>query len=125
MSDVQKSCGLCGRSILAALLCISTTECTAAKAPPLPALEPVAVEVDITRLPASEQAALVQILRAARQIDTVYMRQVWHGTRALIVERQSVRTSAARAELDALNFFKGPWGPSGGPFIGGVPWVRT
>ena len=124
MSDVQKSCGLCGRSILAALLCISTTEWTAAKAPSLPALEPVAVEVDITRLPASEQAALVQILRAARQIDTVYVRQVWHGTRALIVERQSVRTSAARAELDALNFFKGPWGPSGAPFIGGVPGVR-
>jgi hypothetical protein len=87
----------------------------------LPALEPTAIEVDITALPASEQAALVPILRAARQIDALYMEQVWPGTRALIRERQSAETSAAKAELDALNFFKGPWGPTGTAFIGGVP----
>jgi hypothetical protein len=75
----------------------------------LTALKSVAVEVDITRLPASEQAALVPLLRAAHQLDALYMRQVWPGTRALIRERQSAQTSAARAELDALNFFKGPW----------------
>jgi hypothetical protein len=48
------------------------------------------------------------------------MRQVWPGTRALIRERQSAKDSAAQAELDALNFFKGPWGPTGNAFIGGV-----
>jgi hypothetical protein len=41
--------------------------------------------------------------------------------RALIRERQSAQTSAAQAELDSLNFFKGPWGPSGKAFIGEVP----
>jgi hypothetical protein len=46
---------------------------------------------------------------------------VWPGTRALIRERQSAHTSAAQAELDALNFFKGPWGPTGTAFISGVP----
>jgi hypothetical protein len=35
----------------------------------LPTLNSVAVEVDITNLPASEQAALVPLLRAARQMD--------------------------------------------------------
>ena len=77
--------------------------------------------MDITGLPASEQAALVPLIRAARQIDALYMQQVWPGTRALIRERQSAQTSAAQAELDALNFFKGPWGPTGTAFIGGVP----
>jgi hypothetical protein len=90
----------------------------------LPALKSVAVDVDITGLPASEQAALVPLLRAARQMDALYMRQVWPGSRALIAERQSAQTSAAQAELDALNFFKGPWGPTGTAFISGVPSER-
>jgi hypothetical protein len=90
----------------------------------LPALEPTTIEVDITALPVSEQAALVPLIRAARQMDSLYFQQVWPGTRALIRVRQSVQTSAAKAELDALNFFKGPWGPTGTAFIDGVPSER-
>jgi hypothetical protein len=77
--------------------------------------------VDLSGLPASEQAALVPIIRAARQLDALYVRQVWPGTRALMRERHAAQTSAAEAELGALNFFKGPWGPTGAAFIAGVP----
>src|SRR4030088_2085203 len=125
MSDVKKTGRSWGRGIASALLCLAATAAEAAAEPsPLPALKSVAVEVDITRLPASEQAALVPLMRAARQMDALYMRQVWPGTRALIRERQSAQTFAAQAELDALNFFKGPWGPTGDAFIGGVPSER-
>src|SRR6202035_5959404 len=99
-----------GRGIASALLCLAAAAEAAAEPSPLPALKSVAVAVDITGLPASEQAALVPLLRAARQMDALYMRQVWPGTRALITERQSAKDSAAQAELDALDFFKGPWG---------------
>ena len=92
-----------------------------AQPPPLPATQSVAIDIDITRLPASEQAALVPILRAARQMDALYIDQVWPGTRSLIKERQLARTPSAQAELDALNFFKGPWGPMGTSFIDGTP----
>jgi hypothetical protein len=109
-----------GRGMASALLFLAATAEAAAEPSPLPALKPVAVEVNITGLPASEQAALVPLLRAARQLDTLYVRQVWPGTRALIRERQTAQTSAAQAELDALNLFKGPWGPTGSAFIGGV-----
>jgi hypothetical protein len=124
MSDVQKTGRLWGRGIATALLCLAAIAEAAAEPSPLPALNPVAVEVDITGLPASEQAALVPLLRAARQMDALYMRQVWPGTRALLRERQSAKDSAAQAELDALNFFKGPWGSTGTAFIGGVPSER-
>ena len=124
MSDVKRTGRLWGRGIASALLCLAATAEAAAEPLPLPALKSVAVEVDITGLPASEQAALIPLLRAARQMDALYMRQVWPGTRALIRERQSAQTSAAQAELDALNFFKGPWGPTGTAFIGGVPSER-
>jgi hypothetical protein len=124
MSDAKKNGSSWGRSIASALLCLAVTGEAAAEPSSLPTLNSVAVEVDITSLPASEQAALVPLLRAARQMNMLYMRQVWPGTRALIGQRQSAQTPAARAELDALNFFNGPWGPPGTAFIGGVPSER-
>jgi Phage integrase, N-terminal SAM-like domain len=121
ISDIENTKRSWQRGIASVLLCACTAVEAGAPASPLPALKSVAVEVDITSLPASEQAALVPILRAARQIDAVYVQQVWPGTHALINERRAAVTSASGAELDALNFFKGPWGPTGAPFIDGVP----
>ncbi len=124
MSDIETTGRLLGRGIMTALLCLAAIAEAAAEPSSLPELKPVAVEVDITGIPASEQAALVPILRAARQMDALYMRQVWPATRTLIRERQSAQTSAAQSELDALNFFKGPWGQTGTAFIDGVPSER-
>src|ERR1700691_1069806 len=124
MFDLKKTGSSWAPGIASVLLCLIATAETAAEPSPLPELKPVAVEVDITGLPASEQAALVPLMRAARQMDALYMRQVWPGTRTLIRERQSAQTSAAQAQLDALNFFKGPWGPTGAAFIDGVPSER-
>src|SRR5471030_1074746 len=124
MSDVKKTGRLWGRGIESALLCLAATAEAAAEPLSLPALKSVAVEVDITGLPPSEQAALVPLIRAARQMDSLYIQQVWPGTRALIIERQSAQASAAQAELGARNLFKGPWGPTGTAFIGAVPSER-
>ncbi len=124
MSQIRSTSGLFQWGIMSALLCLATATATAAAAAepsPSPTTQPVTVDVDISGLPASEQAALVPIIRAARQMDALYMRQVWPDTRALISARQGTQTPAAEAELAALNFFKGPWGPSGAAFIAGVP----
>jgi hypothetical protein len=117
----SKSRRLPGWGVAGTLACLISTAEVGAGALPLPALNPVSVEVDITRLPASEQAALAPILRAARRMDAVYMQQVWPGTRTLIDDRRGAVSSAAAAELDALTFFKGPWGRTGAPFIDGLP----
>jgi hypothetical protein len=90
----------------------------------LPALEPTTIEVDITALPASEKAALVRIVHAGRLMDALYIRQVWPGTSGLMKERESAQNSSVRAELTAMNFFKGPWDTHGVPFIAGVPAIR-
>jgi hypothetical protein len=124
MFDLKKTNSLWRRGIASVVLCLVATAEAAAEPSPLPELKPVAVEVDISSLPVSEQAALVPLLRAARQMDALYMRQVWPGTRALVKERQSAKDSAAQAEFDVLNFFKGPWGRTGSAFIGGVPTER-
>jgi hypothetical protein len=44
------------------LLCLAAIAESAAEPSPLPEIEPLAIEVDVTSLPASEQAALVPIL---------------------------------------------------------------
>jgi len=121
MSKIRRMSSLWRCGIASILVCLAATAEGATEPPPLPTTQPVAVEVDITGLPASEQASLVPIIRAARQMDALYIRQVWPGTAALIRERQAARTAAADSELDALNFFKGPWGPTGAAFIAGVP----
>lgn len=123
MSNYEKTCKSLGYALGIALLFLTpSTKAEADPDPlPLPVLETVPIEVDIASLPASEQAALVPILRAARQLDVLYMRQVWPGTRALIDGRRPAASSLVGAEFDALNFFKGPWGPTGKPFVGGVP----
>lgn len=64
------------RSFIAnVFLCLCTIgEATAEPStPPVP--NPVVIEADVGKLPASEQAALVYIIRAARQMDALYMRQ--------------------------------------------------
>ena len=124
MSAANRSSGPLLLWILSVTVACLATGNAGAEPAQVPALEQTTIEVDITALPASEQAALVPLLRAARQMDALYMRQVWPGTRALITERQYAQTSAAQAELDALNFFKGPWGPTGAAFIGGLPSER-
>ena len=106
------------------LLCATVATEVAAETATVPTLEPVMVDVDTSGLPASEQAALVPLLRAARDMDALYIQQVWPGSHKLIAERQSSLTPAGQRELDALNFFKGPWGRTGTAFIGGVPAER-
>jgi hypothetical protein len=113
MINIEKTGKLLGLCMASALLSLAATAVQAAGPSPFPALKSVVVEVDTTGLAASEQAALIPILRAARQMDALYIQQVWPGSSALIRGRQSDQTSAARAELDALNFFKGPSGPPG------------
>jgi hypothetical protein len=66
MFKIEKTGGSLVRGMASALFCVAATAAAAAEPTPLPALKSAAVEVDTTRLPASEQAALVPLLRAAR-----------------------------------------------------------
>ena len=71
MSDVNKTGRSWQRRIASALFCLAAIAEAAAEPSRLPTLNSVAVDVDITGLPASEQAALVPLLRAARHIDAL------------------------------------------------------
>jgi hypothetical protein len=63
MPDVKKTGRSWGRGIVSALLCLVAFAEAAAEPSPFPALKAIAVDVDITGLPSSEQGAPVSILR--------------------------------------------------------------
>jgi hypothetical protein len=114
---------LCRALAVFAAACIIPISGSAQSAP-LPTLEPTVIEVDLSVLPSHEKAALARIIHAARRLDALYIRQVWPGTAALLRERTPPRSTRARAEVEALNYFKGPWDIQGKAFVPGVPATR-
>ena len=85
-------------------------------------LTPAPLAADVSRLPANERAALVSILRAARLMDGLFMRQVWAGNDSLLVALAGDATPLGRERLHALLQNKGPWLRLDGdrPFLPGV-----
>jgi hypothetical protein len=110
--------------ILSAAVACLTTVSAASETAQLPTLAPTAIDVDITSIASSEKAALAHIIHAGRLMDALYIRQVWPGTPRLIKERENSQNPTSQAELATLDFYKGPWGADGKPFIAGVPAER-
>ncbi len=84
---------------------------------------PVDLRVDLSRLPASEREALAKLVEAARVMDALFLRQVWGGNEALLLQLASDTTPLGRARLAAFLRDKGPWSRLDGdrPFVPGVP----
>src|SRR4029079_14336201 len=61
------------------------------------------------KLPANERAALALILRAAKVMDPLFLRQVWAGNETLLVELARDGTPLGRERLHAFLQNKGPW----------------
>ena len=84
---------------------------------------PVDLRVDLAPLPPSERRALAKLVEAARLVDALFLRQVWAGNEALLVELAQDRTPLGAARLAALLRNKGPWDRLDGDaaFLPGVP----
>jgi hypothetical protein len=70
---------------------------------------PVEIGADLARLPESERRALAKTIEAARIVDALFLRQVWAGNEALLLELLSDRTPLGQARLHAFLLDKGPW----------------
>src|SRR5512143_1880125 len=70
---------------------------------------PVAIGADVSSLPESERRALVKMIEAARVLDGVYLRQVWAGNEALLLQLLEDPSPLGQARLHAFLVDKGPW----------------
>ena len=84
---------------------------------------PVDIGADVSSLPAGERRALASMVEAARVLDGLYLRQVWGGNEALLLQILEDRTPLGQARLHAFLVNKGPWSrlDRGAPFVPGVP----
>jgi hypothetical protein len=65
----------------------------------------------------------VKMIEAARVFDGLYLRQVWAGNEALLLELLADRSPLGQARLHAFLLDKGPWSSldHGAPLLPGVP----
>jgi hypothetical protein len=84
---------------------------------------PTNVTVDISSLPASERTALSKLVEAAKVIDGIFLRQVWAGNGALLLDLVRDQSPLGRARLRYFLINKGPWSDldMNQPFIPNVP----
>jgi hypothetical protein len=84
---------------------------------------PVDIGADLTGLPQSERLSLARIIEAARVLDGLYLRQVWAGNEALLLELMADRSGLGQERLHAFLVNKGPWSrlDHDAPFLPGVP----
>jgi hypothetical protein len=70
---------------------------------------PVDLTVDVAGLPASERAVLVELITAAKIMDALFLRQVWAGNEALLLDLLKDRSPLGQARVHAFLQNKGPW----------------
>lgn len=84
---------------------------------------PVDLGADVSGLPASEKAALARLVEASRLIDALFLRQVWAGNEALLLQLLGDRSGLGQARLHYFLLNKGPWSrlDHDAAFVPGVP----
>jgi hypothetical protein len=84
---------------------------------------PVDIGADISTLPAGERRALAKLVQAGRVMDGLFLRQIWGGNEAVLLDLLADGSPLGRARLHEFLVNKGPWSEldHNAPFIPGVP----
>ncbi len=70
---------------------------------------PVDLTADLSKLPPNERQALAKILEAAELMDALFLRQVWAGNEAMLLQLVNDPSELGRARLESFLINKGPW----------------
>ncbi len=84
---------------------------------------PTDVAADTSKLSARDRQALAKIIRAARLMDPIFLRQVWSGNVALEAKLKADKSPLGQARLHYFMINKGPWSrlDLNQAFVPGVP----
>jgi hypothetical protein len=118
------------RKILFAFVTMSLTTNVPAAEAPITELQqmtsryaPVEIRVDTSKLSARDGAALKNLIRAARVLNTIFMRQLWTGDLGLYDRLRQDTSGLGKARLEYFWLNKGPWSDLDDhrAFLAGVP----
>ena len=84
---------------------------------------PVELTADLSTLPESERRALGKLVEAAKLIDALFLRQIWSGNEAMLMDLARDQSPLGRARMHYFLINKGPWSEldQDEPFIPGAP----
>jgi hypothetical protein len=84
---------------------------------------PVDIGADLGPLPPNERRALARLVDASRIVDALFLRQVWAGNEAVLMDLVKDGSELGRARLHYFTINKGPWSRLDHfePFVPGVP----
>ena len=84
---------------------------------------PVDLTADISALPANERQALAKLVEAAKVFDALFLRQVWDGNEAMLLDLARDGSPLGRARQHYFLINKGPWSrlDHNEAFIAGAP----
>ncbi len=84
---------------------------------------PTNIGADLSKLSDAERRVLAKLVDASKIIDALFLRQVWAGNDAMLLDLVRDETPAGRARLHYFLINKGPWSrlDHNAPFVPGAP----
>jgi len=84
---------------------------------------PTDITADLSKLSDADRRVLAKLVEASKVIDALFLRQVWGGNDALLVDLARKDSPAGRARLHYFLINKGPWSrlDHNVPFVANVP----
>jgi hypothetical protein len=70
---------------------------------------PTEIGADLSALPAADRQVLAKLVEASKIIDALFLRQVWAGNDAMLLDLVKDRSAEGRARLHYFLINKGPW----------------
>jgi hypothetical protein len=84
---------------------------------------PTEIGADLSGLSPSDRQVLARLIEASRIVDALFLRQVWAGNDAVLMDLVRDESAEGRARLHYFLINKGPWSrlDHNAPFVTGVP----
>jgi hypothetical protein len=84
---------------------------------------PTEIGADLSKVSPQDRRVLAKLVAASKIIDALFLRQVWAGNDAMLLDLVKDETAAGRARLHYFLLNKGPWSrlDHNQPFVQGAP----
>ena len=70
---------------------------------------PTEITADLSKLSAPDRQVLAKLVEASKLLDAIYLRQLWVGNEAMLLDLARDRTPVGQARLHYFLINKGPW----------------
>ena len=70
---------------------------------------PTEIGADLSKVSAQDRRVLAKLVGASKILDALFLRQVWAGNEAMLLDLGQKQTPEARARLHYFLINKGPW----------------